>query len=232
MRTDGRPLPGFLIALQTSVRGWSGDIRIRLARTTPRERLLLVGLAAGALIYAPVAAAGWRAEQEDLYIDALSERGSARIAAAAARRVAGAPIDDAALQDMRAWGFEGTNLDVVKVRIEQRLTQAAAAAGIVNPQIAFGEEAEVEGPTSWLRADIEADLVWSPAFVFLDAIAAWPEGFRVLGFEYDGYAQPIDPVSASDDDAVPARRPTRSGPPKLRLALAFPLAETIETEAP
>lgn len=232
MRTDGRPLPGFLLAFQTSVSGWSGDIQRRLARTTPRERLLLIGLAAGALIYAPIAAAGWRSEQEDLYIEALAERSSARIAAAAARRVASAPIDDAALEDMRGWGFEGTNLDVIKVRIEQRLTQAAATAGIVNPQIAFNEEVEVEGPTSWLRADIEADLVWSPTFAFLDAIAGWPEGFRVLGFEYDGYEQPADPASASGDEDAPAARRPRSGPPKLRLALAFPLADTIEADAP
>lgn len=227
----GRILPGFLVPLQTSFRARTADVQARLARTTPRERILLIGLAAGALIYAPIAAMSWRAEQQDLYIEALSERSSARIAAAAARRLANAPMDDAALADMDDWGFDGSNLDVIKVRIEQRLTQAAVAAELDNPQIAFDEEAVVEGPTSWLRADVEADLLWAPAFNFIDAIAAWPEGFRVLGFEYDGYEQPVDPSVEPSPDSVTST-PTRTGPPKIRLALAFPLVDAIEAETP
>ena len=221
--THGKDLHGFLVDIRTSLQVQARALQARLQRTTPRERLLLGGLMLAALVYAPVAAAGWRTAQEDRYIEAMSERSAARLSRAAARRVALAAADTAAVADMRGWGFEGSNLAVVRVRIEQRLAQTAADAGLANVRIVVDEEPEALGPTRWLGAEVQADLLWRPTFAFLDALTGWPEGFRVLGFAYDGYQPP-----AAVDPAAPPVRP--GAPARVRIGLAFPVAAAAQPE--
>ena len=43
------------------------------------RRALLAVLVLGTLVYAPIAASDWRAAQETRYVDAMSERSSARL---------------------------------------------------------------------------------------------------------------------------------------------------------
>lgn len=189
------------------------DLVARLKRTTPRERVLLAVLVLGALVYAPIAASDWRAAQENRYIDAVTERSSARLAAAAARRIEAATADQAALEDMETWGFEASNVAVAQVRIEQRLVEAATRAGLTNLRVTTGSEIEAIGPTQWLGAEVQANLMWAPTFAFLDALAAWPEGFRVTGFQYE--MQPLTPLQREAGMTAPIG--------SVRIGVAFPV---------
>lgn len=186
-------MQGRWIAILASARAQAGVLRARLDRTTRRERLLLGGLALAAFLYAPVASLDWRTQQEDAYVEATTDRAAARLALASARRVAADPAGQAVFDDMNSWGFEASNLAVARVRIEQRLVEAAAANNLANARVTTDEEAEAEGPLTWLGAQVQADLSWSGVFGMMDAIAAWPEGFRVTSFAYRLPPPPLNP---------------------------------------
>lgn len=204
----------FIAGLSASIQTRADALQARLARTTPRERLLLAVLVLGALIYAPIAVGDWRARQEERYINALTDRAAARLAAASAQRVAAAAADDQAVKDMESWGFDAGNVAVAQVGIEQRLVEAASEAGLANVRITTRNEPEAIGPTQWLGAEVQANLMWTPTFDFLDQLSAWPEGFRVTRFQYERTA---------------ARGPTPAGHPlsalggTVRMGLAFPV---------
>lgn len=186
---------------------------VRLQRTTPRERVLLAVLVMGALVYAPIAASDWRTAQEDRYVDAVTEQASARLAVAAARRVEAAASDRAALEDMKTWGFEASNAQVAAVEIERRLVQAATRVNLPAFAVVADGEPEAIGPTRWMGVEVQADLRWNPTFDFLDAIAAWPEGFRVTRFAYD--VGTLTPTQLMLGGAPVGGR--------VRLGLAFPV---------
>ncbi|MBD7941338.1 hypothetical protein [Brevundimonas guildfordensis] len=199
-----------------SARASIETLKERLQRTTMRERLLLGGLMLGLAFYAPVAALEARSTQADAYIDALGEQSTARLTAAAARRIADGAADRLALEDMNAWGFEAANPAVAQVLIEQRLLEALNAAGLPNARIVTNAKVEAIGPTQWLDVEVQSDLRWDPAFAFMDKLGEWPEGFRVVGFRYE--LTPPGPMMVEDGP------PQTSG--KLWLRLAFPVRLT------
>lgn len=211
-----------IAGLRVSARTHTRALVARLQRTTPRERVLLGVMALAALVYAPISAADWRVRQEDRYVDALSARASARLAASTARRVETAAADDFAVEDMKTWGFEASNVAVAQVRIEQQLARAATDTGMTNLVITTDSEVETIGVTQWVGAEIQADLRWNPTFAFLDRVAAWPEGFRVVSFDYE--MTPVSPfqvqVQRPQVGAVAQPMPA-SG--KVRIHLAFPV---------
>lgn len=174
-----------------------------------------------ALIYAPISAADWRVRQEDRYIDALSTRAGARLAASAARRVEAAAADDTAVEDMKTWGFEATNVAVAQVRIEQQLAKAALDVGMTSVVITTDAEVETIGVTDWVGAEIQADLRWAPTFAFLDRVAGWPEGFRVVSFDYE-----MTPVATFQGQIQQVQGAAAQLPPptgKVRIRLSFPV---------
>lgn len=209
-------LQGFMAETAASARASIETLKERLQRTTMRERLLLGGLMLGLAFYAPVAALEARSTQADAYIDALGEQSTARLTAAAARRIADGAADRLALEDMNAWGFEAANPAVAQVLIEQRLLEALNAAGLPNARIVTNAKVEAIGPTQWLDVEVQSDLRWDPAFAFMDKLGEWPEGFRVVGFRYE--LTPPGPMMVEDGP------PQTSG--KLWLRLAFPVRLT------
>lgn len=219
-RCGGAGLQDIIAGLRASVRTQTRALVARLQRTTPRERVLLAVMVLGALVYAPIGAADWRVRQEDRYVDALSTRASARLAASAARRVEAAAADDLAIEDMKTWGFEATNVAVAQVRIEQQLSRAVTEAGMTNASITTDSEIEAIGPTQWLGAEIQADLRWNPTFAFLDRVTAWPEGFRVVGFDYE--MTPVSPFQIQQQRRQDEVQPPPAGG-KVRIRLAFPV---------
>lgn len=176
-------------------------VEARLQRTTPRERVLLGGLIMAALIYAPIAAIEWRDVQQDRYVEAMTERSAARLTRAASRRITAMASDDAAIEDMKTWGFEASNLAIAQVILEQKLIEAAEKAGLANVKITPDAELTVIGPNQWLGGEVQADLRWGPTFAFLDALNVWPEGFMIKQFRYEITPQPnfivADPSQAS-----------------------------------
>ncbi len=194
-------------------------LQSRLARTTPRERLLLGALVVGALAYAPLAAIDWRARQEDRYTIAQADQSTARLALAASRRMSAQAPDAARIQDMQSWGFDAGNVAVAQVQIEQRLVAAATDAQLANVRITTDPEIENIGPTQWLGGEVQADLRWTPTFDFLESLAEWPEGFRVTQFRYE-ITSPADAMP-SEPGNVPAGR--------IQIGLAFPV-KVADTE--
>lgn len=190
-------------------------LQTRLLLTTPRERLLLGALAAGALIYAPLASMDWRAQQEDRYSAAQADQSTARIALSASRSIAARAPEADAIADMQTWGFEAGNVAIAQVMIEQRLVEAAERAELENVRIATDSEIEAVGPTQWLGAEVQADLRWTPTFVFMESIAGWPEGFRITQFRYE-ITTPLGDTSAPG--FVPSGR--------VQIGLAFPVTVT------
>ena len=188
-------------------------LQARFARTTPRERVLLGGLILGALLYAPIAAIDWRSRQEDRYTAAQSDQSAARLALSASQSIAAQAPDQAAIEDMRTWGFEAGNVAIAQVQIEQQLVQAASAAQLINVRITTDPEIETIGPNQWLGGELQADLRWTPTFNFLESLAQWPEGFRVTQFRYEMTAQPNFVIT--DPAAVPLGR--------VQIGLAFPV---------
>lgn len=156
----------------------------RLARTTRRERLLLGGLLVAAALYAPVAAFEWRNSQADRYVNALTDRSSARLALSASRRITSSAPDQAAVDDMKTWGMDAANIAVAQVQLEQMLAATADEAGLTGVRIDLDAETKATGPVEWLGGEIQADLRWTPIFAFLDGLTAWPEGFRITRFNY------------------------------------------------
>ena len=192
----------------------------RFARTTPRERLLLGALVASAVLYAPVAALEARDNAAVAYADALSARDTARRARVQAVNATNRAAHDMALRDMRDWGFEGGNLDIVRVRIEQALSTAAADAGMTGVAIETNEAAAPTGPVTWVSAQVQGDLLWAPTFRLLDEIAGWPEGFRVTRFAFEkspppafeGAPPPMTPGRVTIGLDFPTRTATTDGP--------------------
>lgn len=210
-----------IAGLRVSARTQTRALLARLQRTTPRERVLLGVMVLAALIYAPISAADWRVRQEDRYIDALSTRAGARLAASAARRVEAAAADDTAVEDMKTWGFEATNVAVAQVRIEQQLAKAALDVGMTSVVITTDAEVETIGVTDWVGAEIQADLRWAPTFAFLDRVAGWPEGFRVVSFDYE-----MTPVATFQGQIQQVQgAAAQLAPPtgKVRIRLSFPV---------
>lgn len=202
----------------TKVREKVQVIVVRLQQTTPRERLLLGGLVLGAFLYAPLAASDFRTEQADRYADLSSERAAARLALASVQRAQSGLGEKAALEDMRTWGFQASNVEVARVLIEQRLLEEATRAGLSDIRIATEDDLETVGPTRWINAELTAELRWSGTFAFLESLTAWPEGFRVRGFQYDL------PVIRPNQQQVGTFQ--NSDPGDLRMTLSFPV--TIE----
>lgn len=188
-------------------------MKLRFGRTTPRERLLLGALVLGGLIYAPIAAMEWRAEQADRYITAQADQSTARLALSASQNIAAQAPDISAIEDMQGWGFEAGNTAIAQVQIEQRLVAAAADANLAEVRITTDAEVEAIGPTQWLGSEVQADLRWTPAFDFLESLAGWQEGFRVTQFRYE-ITTPANFV-APDPSFVPDGR--------IQIGLSFPV---------
>lgn len=197
-------------------------LRHRLERTTLRERVLLGALVLGAALYAPVHALESQNLQSEAYVDALSERSTARLAAQSARRVEASATNAALIEDMKTWGFKAQNSAVAQVLIEQRLVATADKVSLANPRITTRPTVESEGPTQWMFAEVQTDLRWGPTFNFLDAIGEWPEGFRVTGFRYE-----IQPSRSAPrgNEVAPAEQGT------IRIGLAFPVRLVEQPDA-
>ncbi|MGV3580243.1 hypothetical protein [Brevundimonas sp.] len=200
------------------------QIQLRLDRTTPRERILLAGLAIGALLYAAVSAFDYQTRQQDLYSEALADRVTARAAQSAATRARQGAPDQAAIDDMRDWGVEATNVAVAQVRVEAMLLEATKRVDLFPARVTSDGELEEIGSTQWIHADIQTELNWTPTFALFDELGKLPTGFRVVSFGFDIEPARPRPVRAGAPPAPPLP-PTGT----IRIGLAFPVDIAAET---
>ena len=218
-------------AVLASVRtAWSVRTRalvVRFQRTTPRERLLLGALAMGVLVYAPIFAMDQKAVASDRYIDAVTERAAARLSLNAARRAAADPLDRAIFEDMRSWGIDASNAATAQVLLERRLFEAGTRAQLANVQITTQSEIETIGATQWVGGEVQADLRWTPTFAFLDALAAWPEGYRVTSFQYETTPPPVQNAGIPPEILAAAMASQPLG--RVRIGVAIPVRVADDT---
>lgn len=205
-------LPKIPLAFETRASSWFASAKSRLAATTPRERLLLGAMATAALLYAPLAAFEWRNMQEDKHLEAVASLTNAQMLARSLNKANASSLETAAFKDMRGWGFSADNTAIARVRIEQRLIEAATNSGLTNVEIAVGDKVDMTGPVQWLDAEVQSDLLWKGAFDFLDDLSSWPEGFRITAFRYEQPPQ-------QEFDLV--NNIVRAG--KLRMTVSFPV---------
>lgn len=212
-------------AVLASVRtAWTVRTRalvVRFQRTTPRERLLLGALAMGVLAYAPIFAMDQKAAASDRYIDAVTERAAARLSLNAARRASADPLDRAVFEDMRSWGVEASNPATAQVLLERRLFEAANRAQLANVQITTQPEIETLGATQWVGGEVQADLRWTATFAFLDAVSAWPEGFRITSFQYEATPPPAQNAGIPPEVLAMAMASQPLG--RVRIGVAVPV---------
>lgn len=203
---------------------------VRFQRTTPRERLLLGALALGVFLYAPILAMDRRAEASERYVDAVTERAAARLTLNAARRAAADPLDRAVFEDMRSWGVEASNPATAQVLLERRLFEAANRAQLTNMQITTQPEIETLGATQWVRGEVQADLRWTPTFAFLDAVAAWPEGFRITSFQYETTPPPAANAGIPPEVLAAAMAFQPLGRVRIGVAVPVRIADATSTQ--
>jgi hypothetical protein len=174
------------------------ELKLRLRSTTLRERLLLGGLVLSALIYLPLLVFDWKTIQSNRYIEASEALSAAKIQQSSLLGISASASDLAIIEDMDSWGFKASNVSVAQVLVERRLLESANTAGLRNVIVSTSDEIEVVESTQWLRAEIQTDLLWTPTFGFLDELASWPEGFRIVQFSYQALAMPGQQVRGPD----------------------------------
>lgn len=217
-----------LASVRTAWAVRSRALVVRFQRTTPRERLLLGALALGVMAYAPVFAMDQKATASDRYIDAVTERAAARLSLNAARRAAADPLDRAVFEDMRSWGIEASNPATAQVLLERRLFEAANSARLVNVQITTRSEIETLGATQWVEGEVQADLRWTPTFAFLDALGAWPEGYRITSFQYEATPPPAQNAGIPPEILAAAMASQPLG--RVRIGVAMPVRLAVDAE--
>ena len=201
------------------MRARAGIVSGRLRRTSGRERMLVAALTAGVLFYAPVLALEARDQAQTEYGEALAQRDAAQRAQRQAIALQTSAERDLALEDMASWGFPGSNVEIVRVQVERALTEAARDAELTGLTIETDTATVQTGPITWVSARVEADLLWTPTFRFIDGVSRWPEGFRVTRFVFE---RPPPPAF----EGAPV---TSAG--RVRLGLDLPARELGQTEA-
>ncbi len=154
----------------------------RFQATTPRERMLLAGLAAGGCLWALTASMDAAEGARQRYAEALLVVSALDARVAQAQRAQAADVVEARLSRYERWRFEGPNVETIAVQLEQRLATVAADAGLPAARIRVETpDPPLPGETFWLRASVESGLLWTPAFDFLDLVSSWPQAHEVVG---------------------------------------------------
>ena len=126
----------------------------RWRRTTPRERLLLTGLALAAAAAAPVAAQGWAAAQVSREAESAARLQQLR-ATADAGRLRGAQARLEVLEArVRAWSAPAPSFAVARVQAEQDVAVAASQAGLTALEVRAAETPDVIGGIAFVRVEL------------------------------------------------------------------------------
>lgn len=131
-----------------------------------RERWLAVLLGLVVLSGGAFQAMSWAGEQRDRAVSAAADLDLARQARATAQRDTLNGFDRAQLQALADWSLRGGNIWLLRLKVEQQLAAAAAAAGVTDPEIDVAEAPETVSGFPVLKADIGGPYV-KGAFVGL-----------------------------------------------------------------
>lgn len=168
--------------------GGDGWVRRAVGRLTPREAWLLAAMALVALVVAAFYALEWSSGERDRYAAAQADLALARQnrAIAAQRGAEGASNADASAAG--AWSLHARNLWLARLKIEQALSAAAAAAHLPSPQIKIAQALEDNSAAPLLKAEVSGPYVAGPWVAFMRALSA------------SGLVFVIDKLDVSDAD--------------------------------
>jgi hypothetical protein len=152
--------------------GGEGPIARALARLTPRETWMLGGLGLLALGTAAFYALQWSSGERDRVATAQSDLTLARQARADATQRREGAVSAADLDAAAGWSVRARNLWLARLKIEQALAAAAAAAHLPTPQIKIAEGLEDNSATPLLKAEVTGPYVAHSWIDFMRALAS------------------------------------------------------------
>ena len=164
----------------------TGAVRARLDRATPRERVLLLALAAGGLVALPFLAQGWAAGR---IVDAAADtaRLQALRAADDGARLRGATLRLAELEGrVRDWSPPAPSFPTARVLVEQEVAVAAAQAGVTGLEVHAADTPDRIGPASFVRVEVTSSFSWASLAQLTRRLAAERPGTVVDRVSTDG----------------------------------------------
>ncbi len=168
--------------------------RVR-ARVTPREARLAAVLGLIVLVAAAAGAFDWAASQRARDAAAQADLILARQNRAALERSGLNAFDYAQLRALSQWSERGRSIWLVRVKVERRITAAAAAAGMKDPEVRIAEATESDTPTPMLRAEIAGPYQGAAVLGLLGRLSQDPTTFLVDRLEVSGDAAPAFKLS-------------------------------------
>lgn len=181
-----------------------------LGRMTTRERALAAGLGLIVLIAGAVVSLDWAHSQQDRELSAVTALQAQQQARARATR---GGLDQAGriqLAAAQAWSLKAPDIWIARVRIEEQLAGAVAAAGVreADIQVAAGADGEA-GAIPSVKAEVSGGYD-KPSFVrLLEQVHAGPNAVLVERIQ----------VQAADE-------------PRFRLTLLYPVEADREAARP
>ncbi len=139
----------------------SGAVRARLDRTTPRERALLLALAAAGLVALPFLAQDWATHRA---ADAATDAAHLQALQAAddGARLRRTALHLAELESrVRAWSPPAPSFATARVLAEQEVAVAAAQAGVTSLEVHTADTPDRIGPATFVRVDVISSFSWA-----------------------------------------------------------------------
>ena len=157
----------------------TGVLSARLRRATPRERLLLAGLAAAGLVALPFLAHEWASGRAaDAAADAARLQ-ALRAADDGARLRGTAARLDGLEARMRAWSPPAPSFATARVLVEQEVAVAAAQAHVTSLEIHAAETPDRLGPATFVRVEVSSSFSWAALGEMTRRLAATRPGYVV-----------------------------------------------------
>lgn len=189
--------------------GAGAAISAALQRMSARERGLAVALGLIVLVAAAVGALDWAQAQQDRELAALAALQVRQDAALKAARGGLGRAERAQLAAAAGWSLQAPDIWIARVRIEEQLAGAAAAAGVKDPTIEVAAGVEGEGAAPAVKAEISAPYVKAAFVRLLQQVHAGPHAVLVERVQ----------VQAKED-------------PRFKLTLLYPVASDLQAVRP
>ncbi len=164
----------------------TGVARARWERSTPRERYLLLALAAAGLLALPFLAQGWASGR---VVDATADtaRLQALQAADDGARLRTAALRVQALEDrVHAWSPPAPSFATARVLVEQEVAVAAAQAGVTSLEVHAADAPDRLGPARFVRVEVSSSFSWASLAQLTRRLAAVRPGVVVERASTDG----------------------------------------------
>lgn len=151
------------------------DVGQAFARLTPRERALVAGLFATALLGLVYVSFQWATDRRDAYLEARAERLEARARVRTVARTGVSALQRAQLNDLEGLSIEARTLSIARILVERKLITAAERAGVAAPSIRVSDTVEPNLTIPVISAELSAAYAPGAFVTLLETVASEPE---------------------------------------------------------